>query len=258
MRNEMKLKVTQDKNKPDEYTVEFDGKCFEKKPCPFIKWLGRRVSKIAILVIVCLCLCFSKKVLENAFCLKSANKASSENPPLDAGKDCLKECEKLGIYTSNTTISGISEILIENEENNDYNNCKDSKNTCATKIACIPNSKLTIKLNSDKPFTITKSINLYQILCMVFIICLTVTLISLITLLIRDDSNIRYEKLDMLNEAKEDLVEILSYKEKDTERKEKHNENSVDKNDKASEKTTSEKSIKAGLVKHYMSCVSEI
>ena len=252
MSNKMKVTVTQNKNKPDEYTVEFDGNKIKQN----------RKNKNFIVIVIAAILVF----LGIAFVAV----------PLVRGYDYNSQ----SLYYSNTTISGISEILIENEENKDYNNCKDSKNTCATKIAYIPNSKLTIKLNSDKPFTITKSINLYQILCMVFIICLTVTLISLITLLIKDDSNIRYEKLDILMDAKEDLLKGLDCDKKDKETKEvqkesdenakkkdesdsnEKNENKPETKDnscnKTTEKTTSEKSIKAGLVKHYMSCVSEI
>lgn len=98
---------------------------------------------------------------------------------------------------------------------------------------------------------------LYHVICIVFIIVFGVTVTVLFMLLIKDDSGIRYEKLDELNSIKDKLLECNSEiawgKNKDVTKTVANEKNEC------TETTTTKKIYnRIDLLKHYMSCVTDI
>lgn len=121
--------------------------------------------------------------------------------------------------------------------------------------ACNKNSN---KQEQAIKIDITRNVNLYPILCIVFIISLTAVLIFLIWVLSKDDSSIRYSKLEMLEKLKDNTPCCFKCSRMESHKTYKVTCNKCF-NDKPATKTT-ESQICAGkdLLKHYMTSIAEV
>lgn len=186
------------------------------------KLINRFLGKITIILVVIGMLWFSRGVLSTA--LNNSNQMFYEVVP---------------------------DSQLSDEHSEERNR---EKNVCSTIVIQKPVIKILLK-NYYSTNSNSKKIFLYHILCMVFIIVLGITLAVLLVMLLKDDSCVRFEKLDELARIRENLIEGISYKEVLLE------ENTMENSSKSKtskKNIKSSKSIKAELVKHYMSCIADI
>ncbi|MBR4464751.1 MAG: hypothetical protein IKS40_09075 [Treponema sp.] len=193
------------------------------------KWLNRIFWKIVVVVFIAMSLFFAKAVLGNAFATKDQIFYESVEKA-QASKDYFEVTEK--------------EV---------------TKTVCRTTTVLQPETK-TVKNPNSKTEQNNKRVFLYHLLCIIFIIALGVTITTLLIILMKDDTGLRYEKLDELHSIKDKLLGCDDKKygtDTSTEIKELE-KRTLD--DKSSEKTSykSEKNNRADLLKKYMDCVVEI
>lgn len=109
--------------------------------------------------------------------------------------------------------------------------------------------KNNLKQSPCKTLPIQKKVNLCPILCLLYFLILTGTFSVLFAIIMKDDSEIRFEKLKELEKARQELIDTVSYKEYNIE---EH------KSEKKENSTFVKNSIKADLVKQYMKCIQDI
>lgn len=115
----------------------------------------------------------------------------------------------------------------------------------------LTNSEVKIKGGFKPTSTISGNISLFYKVAFLFVILsVPLAIIVLACFLIKDDSAIRYEKLDKLSEISDFLSE-LNFSESNTETR-----TSIGGNNPS--KTETSKSIKQDLVNHYTNSISEI
>ena len=192
-----------------------------------LKWINRLLGKIIVIGVIIGVLFFSNSVLNTAFKEKELLLYESQT----SGKCSEDVCGSIGAKKAAAMqIPKYCSMCTQQPEN-------------VPIIKCHCNN-----IGSKKVF-------FYHILCIVFVIVLGVTVTVLLMLLIKDDSGIRYEKLDELKKVKEKLIDIINCQETILE------EEIIEKNsmpEKTKTTTRKPKSIKADLLKHYMSCVTDI
>lgn len=196
--------------------------------CTCCKWIRRSFWKIAVIVLIGVILWFSNTVLSTA----------------------LKATDQIFYESVNESQSA--------EDNSETKEEPVTKTTYRT--AEIQNS---VNTTIQKPKTSEKKhiskYFLYHILCIVFIIVLGVTVTVLLLVVVKDDSGIRYEKLDALCSV-EDKINKLSGS---VDKKKTTIEGKTEQNCNGSEKVTKTTtdtvtSNYAALLKHYMNCITEI
>ncbi len=128
-----------------------------------------------------------------------------------------------------------------------------SKNSCQSATVKKP-ATTVVNAKIDTSSNRNGRVFLYHILCIIYICALATTITTLLVMLLKDDSAIRYEKLDMLKEASKtfNCQNFNEYEETST------SETNGETKDSKKTITTTKKSIKKDLIKHYMSCISEI
>lgn len=184
------------------------------------KWIKRSLGKITVIGVIIVVLLFSKSVLNTAF---------------NAKKQLLYESQP-------------------SEKHLERNEAKYQEKACCLNVMRQPTDTQIPKCHYNNSKS-SEKVFLYHVLCIVFIIVLGVTVTVLLAILIKDDSGIRYEKLDELAEIRNNLIESISYKETVLE------EETIEKNltsEQSKTITRNQKSIKADLLKHYMSCITDI
>ena len=161
--------------------------------------MKRNIYKIAVLVIIGCILFFSKSVLSNALDFKEQSfyeATEAEQAECNASADEQSEPEKAVVCKSEDVINPVSK---SSENNHSFSNEKHAR------------------------------VFLYHIVVCVYICAVSLIGIVLCAILIKDNSNLRYEKLDKLLKLYEEIS-------KETENKQKENE----------------------LTKHCMSCLMDI
>ena len=107
--------------------------------------------------------------------------------------------------------------------------------------------------------TIEKKVNKKLNLCSLFVLLiLSAGTLALIVVFIKDDSGLRLAKLDELHSIKS---EFLNYDCKDSDQKIEERLDTFEKNgewEKTNKSVITKSSTKADLLKHYMTCVTEI
>ncbi len=103
----------------------------------------------------------------------------------------------------------------------------------------------------------TKNIDFYPILCITFFISLAAVLIFLIWILSKDDSDIKYSKLEMLEKIKENHSCCLKCSRFETYKKIKENCHKCC-NKSENETTKSRTCAGKDLLKQYMTCIAEV
>ena len=194
----------------------------------FFKWIRRSFWKIAVFVLIGVILWFSNTVLSTA---------------LNATDQIFYE----SVYESRSA-----------EDNSETKEEPVAKATCRT--AEIQNS---VNTTIQKPETSEKKhfskYFLYQILCLVFIIVLGVTVTVLLLVVLKDDSVIRYEKLDALCSVEAKINELSDSADKNKTSSEEKTEQNCNGSEKVTKTTTdTATSNYAALLKHYMNCITEI
>lgn len=196
--------------------------------CTCCKWIRRAFWKIAVIVLLGGILWFSKTVLTTAF---------------------------------NDTNRVFYESVNENQSKENYSETKEepvAKNTCRTTVIQKPaNTKIQKPKTSEKKHF--SKYFLYHILCIVFIIVLGVTVTVLLLFVLKDDSGIRYEKLDALCSVEDKINTFSGSADKNKTTIEEKNEQNCNGAEKVTKTTTdTETSNRAALLKHYMNCITEI
>lgn len=193
-----------------------------------LKWINRLLGKIIVIDVIIGVLFFSNSVLNTAFKEKELLLYESQS----SGKCSEYVCGSIG--TKKAEAMQISK--------------------CCSMCAQQPENAPITKCHCN--YTGSKKVFLYHVLCIVFIIILGVTVTVLLMLLIKDDSGIRYEKLDELNSIKDKLLEcnteIAWGKNKDV------TKTVANEKDGSAEITTKKVDNRTDLLKHYMSCVTDI
>ncbi len=193
-----------------------------------LKWINRLLGKIIVIGVIIGVLFFSNSVLNTAFKEKELLLYESQS----SGKCSEDVCGSIGAKKAEA-------IQIQN-----------SCSMCAQQPEIVPITKCHCNnIGSKKVF-------FYHVLCIVFIIVLGITVMVLLAILIKDDSGIRYEKLDELNSIKDKLLECNSEiawgKNKDV------TKTVANEKDKSTEITTKRIYNRADLLKHYMNCITDI
>lgn len=201
-------------------------KSWMKKMC---KWVGRSIRKITVIIVIIGVLVFSRSVLRTVFNAKEQLIYESQS----SGKCSEEVCGSISVKKAAT-------MQIPK---------------CCSMCAQQPENAPITKCHCN--YTGSKKVFLYHVLCIVFIIVLGVTVTVLLMLLIKDDSGIRYEKLDELNSIKDKLLEcnteIAWGKNKDVTKTVANEKNEC------TETTTTKKIYnRIDLLKHYMSCVTDV
>jgi len=191
--------------------------------CLCFKWIRRSFWKIAVIVLIGGILWFSKTVLTTAF---------------------------------NDTNRVFYESVKEN-----YSETKEepvAKTTCRTTVIQKPaNTKIQKPKTSEKKHF--SKYFLYHILCIVFIIVLGVTVTVLLLVVLKDDSGIRYEKLDALCSVEDKINTFSGSADKNKTVIEEKTEQNCNGSEKVTKTTTdTATSNYAALLKHYMNCITEI
>lgn len=100
-----------------------------------------------------------------------------------------------------------------------------------------------------------KQVYSYTYLTLAYFIVFIVTIIVLLVIFVKDDSCLKFAKLDELHEVKEKLIGCD--KEKTTKENEVSGESGKN-NEKPETTIITEESNIADLIKHYMTCVTEL
>lgn len=173
----------------------------------FRKWIARRTEKSIIFILL---------VLLDAAIFVAASKMIGE----------ISILRNESLKTSGTT-------LLSQTENSSI---EVSENIPERIIKIDTSETKSVKEDSNMKF-------LCQVLFVLSFLFPLSTIIGLTILLVRDESGIRYEKLDMLNDLSHKIIaEEFSERDYETSRQIK----------------AIEKSIKSDLLKHYMNCITEI
>ncbi|MBR4322532.1 hypothetical protein [Treponema sp.] len=97
-----------------------------------------------------------------------------------------------------------------------------------------------------------------QSLYLLYFIIFTVTDITLLVLFVKDDSGLRYAKLEELRTIRENIDTFENSIDKKNTIVEEKTKKCAQKTTVTTTKTTSETSNRANLLKHYMDCITEI
>ncbi|MBQ6057033.1 MAG: hypothetical protein IJJ70_08165 [Treponema sp.] len=194
----------------------------------FFKWIDRFFGRVAVIVLILVVLMSSKTVLTTA--LNDFNRVFYES-----------------VNESQST-----------EDNSETKEETVAKATCRTTV--IQNS---VNTTIQKPETSEKKhiskYFLYHILCIVFIIVLGVTVTVLLLVVVKDDSGIRYEKLDALCSVEDKINKLSGSVDKKKTSIEEKTEQNCNGSEKLTNTTTdTATSNYAALLKHYMNCITEI
>lgn len=196
--------------------------------CSFSKWINRFLWKLAVIVLLGLILLFSYTVLSTA--LKATDQIfyESVNESQSAEDNSETKEEPVAKTTYRTTV-------IQNSVN-----------------TTIQKPETSEKKHISKYF-------LYHILCIVFIIVLGVTVTVLLLVVVKDDSGIRYEKLDALCSVEDKIIKLSDSVDKNKTAIEEKPEQNCNGSEKVTKTTTdTATSNYATLLKHYMNCITEI
>lgn len=196
--------------------------------CSFSKWINRFLWKLAVIVLLGLILLFSYTVLSTA--LKATDQIfyESVNESQSAEDNSETKEEPVAKTTYRTTV-------IQNSVN-----------------TTIQKPETSEKKHISKYF-------LYHILCIVFIIVLGVTVTVLLLVVVKDDSGIRYEKLDALCSVEDKIIKLSDSVDKNKTAIEEKTEQNCNGAEKVTKTTTdTATSNYAALLKHYMNCITEI
>lgn len=196
--------------------------------CSFSKWINRFLWKLAVIVLLGLILLFSYTVLSTA--LKATDQIfyESVNESQSAEDNSETKEEPVAKTTYRTTV-------IQNSVN-----------------TTIQKPETSAKKHISKYF-------LYHILCIVFIIVLGVTVTVLLLVVVKDDSGIRYEKLDALCSVEDKIIKLSDSVDKNKTAIEEKTEQNCNGAEKVTKTTTdTATSNYAALLKHYMNCITEI
>ena len=112
-----------------------------------------------------------------------------------------------------------------------------SKNSCQSATVKKP-ATTVVNAKIDTSSNRNGRVFLYHILCIIYICALATTITTLLVILLKDDSSIRCEKLDMLKEISENALHNLDF-----EKSNKETRSTID--DKSNSKVETSKSIKA-------------
>lgn len=124
------------------------------------------------------------------------------------------------------------------------------KESSDTDISCL--LEKSVEIQNEQP--ISKIKLKPQFFGIIYFVILVLTDSVLVVLFVKDDSYIRYAKLDALLSAMESIDSFENSIDKKSTTVEEKTENSTPK----TSNTTTESSNRAALLKHYMSCVTEI
>ena len=192
----------------------------------------RNLSKILVFLLICVILYFSKGVISKAM-----------------------ELNEQVFYADIQNLQSLSEHskVLEVEIK--------KTTSCKTEKPQKSETKTVKRSNSSKDEQ-TKKVFLYHLLCIAYICVLGITITTLLIILLKDDSGIRYEKLDELNEIKEKFFKEDFKNPVDKTEKEvkvvNSNMGTTTSKTKTKTKTTETTDNRVKLLKHYMSCVADI
>lgn len=193
------------------------------------KWFSRNIWKIGVFLVIAAIFCFSKRVLIDAFEVREQLFYESvlEN----------QEAEKISVTAESATV----------------------KPPCRTRDA---SRTATASIKTPQSVNVSnKKVFLYHLLCIIYICVLGATVAVLFVIFLKDDSGIRYEKLDELCKIREIISETISEKAISKETFESNQEISTD-NAKAEKENKNENKTytyaQPELLKHYMNCITEV
>lgn len=115
------------------------------------------------------------------------------------------------------------------------------------------NNKLDLELQING----IRNVDFYPIVCITIFISLAAVLIFLIWILSKDDSDIKYSKLEMLEELNKNCSEYLKSGKFEKTIRYVNTDKDIS-NTSVKETTTSQNYINKDLIKHYMTCIAEV
>ena len=188
------------------------------------KWVRRNYIKLIAFIIITCILIFSRTVIKDGFYksqqLVSANQNQSS---VDIQDSSAQTSFKMKV-SSNEEMKNVIEVT------NDFH-----------------------PVGSKNQYVI-----MYHVLLVAYLCVLAVTLIVLFIIVFKDDNGIRYEKLDELKSVKHKLIKNFDSRVCNTDTI-KTESNSFCCNNQSSETNiTNTKNGKEELIKHYMTCITEL
>ena len=188
------------------------------------KWLGRNYIKLIAFIIIACILIFSRTVIKDGFCKSQQLVSDNQNQsPVDIQDSSAQTSFKMEV-SSNEEMKNVIEVT------NDFH-----------------------PVGSKNQYVI-----MYHVLLVAYLCVLAVTLIVLFIIVFKDDNGIRYEKLDELKSVKHNLIKNFDDRVCNTDTI-ITGTNSLCSNNKSSETNiTNTRNVKEELIKHYMTCITEL
>lgn len=188
------------------------------------KWVRRNYIKLIAFIIITCILIFSRTVIKDGFYKSQQLVSDNQNQsPVDIQDSSAQTSFKMEV-SSNEEMKNVVEIT------NDFH-----------------------PVGSKNQYVI-----MYHVLLVAYLCVLAVALIVLFIIVFKDDNGIRYEKLDELKSVKHKLIKKFDSRVCNTDTI-KNESNSFCCNNQSSETNiTNTRNVKADLIKHYMTCITEL
>lgn len=188
------------------------------------KWVRRNGNKMLAFIIITCILIFSRTVIKDGFYKSQQLVSDNQNQsPVDVQDSSVQTSFKIEV-SANETMKNVVEVT------NDFH-----------------------PVGSKNQYVI-----MYHVLLVVYLCVLAVTLIVLFIIVFKDDNGIRYEKLDELKSVKHKLIKNFDSRVCNTDTI-KTESNSFCCNNQSSETNiTNTRNGKEELIKHYMTCITEL
>lgn len=188
------------------------------------KWVRRNGNKmLAFIIIICI-LIFSGIVIKDGFCKSQQLVSDNQNQsPVDVQDSSAQTSFKMEVSS--------------NEE---------MKNVVEVTNAFHP-------VGSKNQYVI-----MYHVLLVAYLCVLAVTLIVLFIIVFKDDNGIRYEKLNELKSVKHNLIKNFDSRVCNTDTIKTESNSFCCNNQSLETNITNTRNVKADLLKHYMTCITEL
>lgn len=188
------------------------------------KWLGRNCIKLIAFVIIICILIFSGIVIKDGFYKSQQLVSDNQNQsPVDVQDSSAQTSFKIEV-SSNEAMKNVVEFT------NDFH-----------------------PVGSKNQYVI-----MYHVLLVAYLCVLAVTLIVLFIIVFKDDNGIRYEKLNELKSVKHNLIKNFDSRVCNTDTIKTESNSFCCNNQSLETNITNTRNVKEELIKHYMTCITEL